>query len=126
MTRGSRRWSGWLAAALFAFATPAFAQEGEPAPGEEDELTPERAMELLNEALGLMHKSGELLNNASRGRALETEKEVLELLEKEFANEPEALQKRILEKIRKIMQRAEGRQKDAIERLNEIIRKAKS
>ncbi len=115
---------------LFAFSVVALAQDGDPKeeqPGEdEDQLTPEQAMEMLNDIHGLMEKSAELLNDSSRGKALETEKEILERLEKEFKDDPAALQKQITEKVKKLMQRSEKKQKDAIEKLNEIIKKAKT
>ncbi len=118
----------WLLSAAFVLAlgAPAFAQDETPPGEDEDQLTPEQAMEMLNDIHGLMEKSAELLNDSSRGKALETEKEILERLEKEFKDDPAALQKQITEKVKKLMQRSEKKQKDAIEKLNEIIKKAKT
>jgi hypothetical protein len=118
---------------LFALAVPfAYAQEGgKEAPGgepqeEEDELTPAKAMELLEDAHRMMGKAEELLNDSSRGKALETEKALLERLQRELKDEPDALQKRILEKVGKLVEKAEKKEKDAAEKLNEIIKKAKT
>jgi hypothetical protein len=118
----------WLmtAAILLALGAPALAQDETPAGEDEDQLTPEQAMEMLNDIHGLMEKSAELLNDSSRGKALETEKEILERLEREFKDDPAALQKQITEKVKKLMQRSEKKQKDAIEKLNDIIKKAKT
>jgi len=109
-------------AVAVALGSPAWAQEEE----DEDQLTPEQAMEMLKDIQGLMEKSEELLNDSSRGKALETEKELLEKLEREFQNEPETLQKQILEKVRKLAQRSEKKQKDAIDKMQELLKKARS
>jgi len=126
-----RTWKVLSAAFLLALATsPAWGQDEKEAPkgpdSEDDELTPAHAMELLKEAHELMGKAEELLNDSSRGKALETEKDLLAKLEKEFKDDPSALQKQILEKIRKMVEKAEKREKDVVDRLAEIIRKAKS
>lgn len=129
-----KTWPVVAVAFLFAIAVPfASAQEGgkeapppqEQAP-EEDELTPAQAMELLEDAHRMMGKAEELLNDSSRGKALETEKELLARLERELKDEPGALQKRILEKVGKLVEKAEKKEKDAIEKINEIIKKAKT
>jgi len=126
-----KRWSLLSVAFLFALsasAMPVMAQEEEK-PGEEedeDQLTPEQAMEMLKDIHGLMQKAEELLNDSSRGKALETEKELLDKLAREFKDEPEALQKQILEKVKKLTQRSEKKQKDAIEKMNELIKKART
>jgi hypothetical protein len=129
-----KTWLPWLAAALA--AAPAWAQDPPrpddkfrpEAPQKEDEedLTPEKAMAMLKEVRELMEKSEELLNTSSRGKALETEKEVLERIKELLKDDPQATQKQILEKIERLMSKSEGQQKDAVERLAEIIRKAKS
>jgi ElaB/YqjD/DUF883 family membrane-anchored ribosome-binding protein len=117
----------WALPTAFLFATGAmsvaWAQEEEE---DEDQLTPEQAMEMLKDIKGLMDKSEELLNDSSRGKALETEKELLDKLAKEFKDEPEALQKQILEKVKKLTQRSEKKQKDAIDKMQELIKKARS
>lgn len=123
----------WLAAAaaLALCAGTALAQEGQPPRADEDEdLTPEKAMKLLKDAHGLMVKSEELLNDSSRGKALETEKALVErlkeLLKDEAKNDPALLQKKVLEKIERLMKKSEGSQRETVEKLGEIIRKAKS
>ena len=100
-------------------ASTAWAQDP-PIPGEseDDELTPAQAMELLGDAKEMMGKAEELLNDSSRGKALETEKELLAKIGKEFKDDPSALQKQILEKIGKLIEKTEKRQKDAIDKLN--------
>src|SRR5688572_1672836 len=130
-----KTWPVVAVAFLFAIAAPAYAQEDkqepkEAPPGaeapEEDELTPAQAMELLADAQRLMGKSEELLNDSSRGKALETEKALMERLERELKDEPGALQKRILEKVGKLVEKAEKKEKDAVDKLAEIIKKAKT
>lgn len=128
-----KRWPVFAVAALFAIAVPyAFAQEGEkePPPGvepdEEDELTPAQAMELLEDAHRMMGKAEEHLNDSSRGKALETDKALLERLQRELKDEPGTLQKRILEKIGRLVEKAEKKEKDAADKLGEIIKKAKT
>ncbi len=119
----------WSAAFLFVSTLSALAQDAPPKPGEEpedDELTPAQAMEMLKEAHEMMGKAEELLADSSRGKALETEKELLEKLQKEFKDDPALLQKQILEKIGKMVGRAEKRQKDVVDKLAEIIKKAKT
>jgi hypothetical protein len=73
-----------------------------------------------------MGKAEELLNDSSRGKALETEKQLMERLERELKDEPGALQKRILEKVGKLVEKAEKKEKDAADKLAEIIKKAKT
>ena len=128
-----KRWPIVAVAFLFAIAAPyTYAQEGEKeAPpgaeeGEEDELTPAQAMELLEDAHRMMGKAEELLNDSSRGKALETEKALMERLQRELKDEPDAMQQRILAKVGKLVEKAEKKEKDAAEKLNEIIKKAKT
>ena len=97
-----------------------------PAEDDEDQLTPEEAMELLRETEALMKKAEELLNDSSRGKALETEEEAIRKLKEEFKDDPALLEKQILEKIRKLTERATQKQKSAMDKLAELIRKAKS
>lgn len=118
------RWPILSVAFLFACGAFAWAQEDE---GEDDDqLTPEEAMEMLKDIHGMMRKSAELLNDSSRGKALETEEEILKKLETEFKDDPSAMQKQILEKIQKLTKRSEQKQKDAIDKLTELIKKAKT
>jgi uncharacterized protein YoaH (UPF0181 family) len=122
-----KNWLAGLALALAA-ASPAWAQEGQPAPGkpEEEELTPEKAIQLLKETQGLMAKAEELLNESSRGKAIETEKGIVERINELLKDEPQAAQKKALEKIERLMSKSEGSQKNAIDKIDEIIKKAKS
>jgi hypothetical protein len=128
-----KKWPIVAVAFLFAIAVPlAYAQEGEKEappgaePQEEDELTPAQAMELLEDAHHMMGKAEELLNDSSRGKAIETEKALMERLERELKDEPGAMQKRILEKVGKLVEKAEKKEKDAADKLGEIIKKAKT
>jgi hypothetical protein len=118
----------WMTAAFLLIGGAAFAQEkGKPAPkADEEELTPEKAMELLKEVQSLMLKSEDLLNDSSRGKAVETEEGILKRVNDLLKDDPSAPQKNALEKIAKLMEKSEGTQKDAVERMAEIIRKAKT
>ncbi len=93
---------------------------------DEDQLTPEQAMEMLKDIQGMMTKAEELLNDSSRGKALATEKDLIEKLDRELRDDPTALQKQILEKVKKLNERTEKKQKDAVDKLAELIKKAKS
>jgi hypothetical protein len=116
----------WMTAAFLLVAGAAYAQD-KPAPKDDHEdLTPEKAMELLKEVQSLMLKSEDLLNDSSRGKAVETEDAILKRVNELLKDDPSAAQKKTLEKIEKLMSKSEGSQKDAIERMAEIIRKAKS
>jgi hypothetical protein len=108
-----------LSAAILAFAPM---QDGD----DEDQLTPEQAMEMLKDIQGMMTKAEELLNDSSRGKALETEEELIKKLQNELKDDPSAPTKQILEKVKKLNERTEKKQKDAIEKLAELIKKAKS
>jgi hypothetical protein len=127
-----KRWALLSVAFLFAVGSVCWAQDEEKKgqdpqeEDDEDQLTPEQAMEMLKDIQGMMSKAEELLNDSSRGKALETERELIEKLQKEFKDDPAAMQKQILEKVQKLTQRAEKKQKDAIDKLAEIIKKAKS
>ena len=120
--------TAWIA--VLSLAAPAGAQEGRPpAPPqgqEEEELTPEKALELLKEAQELMMKAEELLNESSRGKAIETEKAIVERINELLKDDPEAAQKKVLEKIERLMSKSEGKQKGAMEKIEEILRKARS
>jgi len=114
------------AAATLFLALSIFAQD-KPAPKEDHEdLTPEKALEMLKEIQGLMVKSEDLLNDSARGKSVETEDAILKRINDLLKDDPSASQKKVLEKIAKLMEKSEGSQKDAIERMAEIIRKAKS
>lgn len=133
MTKGGRMRTLWLAGMFWGFGAGILgAQDPPPPPAppseDEEELTPEKAMQLLKEARQLMEKSEELLLDSSRGRALEAEKGALERLEKLLREEPGAggIQGQVLEKIRKLLQGAERHQDGTVQKLKEILRKARS
>ncbi|MBI4563601.1 MAG: hypothetical protein HY716_02780 [Planctomycetes bacterium] len=115
-----KTWTIGAMAFLFAVCAPWVAAQDEDTPDEEDDgLTPADAMELLGEAHDLMGAAEELLNDSSRGKALETEKDLLKKLEKE---DPEFVQKQILEKIGRLVQKAEEKEKGVVDKLNEILK----
>jgi hypothetical protein len=100
-----------------------------PKKDEEEDLTPEKAMQMLKEVKELQEFAAELLNASAQGKALETEQALLAKLKdllKEDKTNPEDAQKKILEKIERLMGKSEGSQKDAVDKMGEIIRKAKS
>ena len=113
----------WIATAVLALAC----QEGQPKPEQdEEELTPEKALQLLKETHGLMTLAEELLNESSRGKAAATEKAIVERINELLKDEPEAAQKKVLEKIERLMSKSQGKQKGAMDKIDEILRKAKS
>jgi hypothetical protein len=87
-----------LSAALGIFAGPAFAQD------QDDQLTPERALELLEEAQSLMRQAEEQLNQSSG--SLKSGQGVLERIEK-------------------LVKEAESTERGAADKLEELIRKAR-
>ena len=101
-----------------------------PKKDEEEDLTPEKAMQMLKEVRGLQELAAELLNASAQGKALATEQALIDKLKNLLSDEekanPEAAQKKILEKIERLMGKSEGNQKDAVDKMGEIIRKAKS
>jgi ElaB/YqjD/DUF883 family membrane-anchored ribosome-binding protein len=121
-------------ALVFALSLPALAQDKPnkpPAtPKEEAELSIEEAMKMLKEVGGLMETAEELLNSASRGKALETEKELLkridELLKEDAKENPAEAQKKVLEKIQKLMGKSEKSQGQSADKLGEVIRRVKA
>ena len=116
-----------MLAAIMAMAL--WAQEGQPPPGkpeEQEDLTPEKALQLLKETRDLMAKAEDLLNESSRGKAIETEKGIVDRINELLKDEPEAAQKKALEKIERLMSKSQGSQKSAIDKIDEIIKKAKS
>lgn len=113
-------------AAILLVAGAAYAQETPRPKDEHEDLTPEKAIQLLKEVQGLMTLSEDLLNDSSRGKSLETEEAIVRRIHELLKDDPSAAQQKTLEKIQKLMSRSEGTQKDAVERMAEIIRKAKS
>ncbi len=137
----SKRWLLWTLSLSLLAVVPAWAQDPKPpappddkfrpeTPDDDEDLTPEKALAMLKEVKGLMGKSEELLHDSARGKALATEAELVErlkeLLREEQKADPGLLQKQVLEKIQKLMQKSERSQGDAIEKMAEVIRKAKS
>jgi hypothetical protein len=102
----------------------------EPEPGEEKELTTEEAMQILRDCQRLMTQAEDLLNDSSRGKALETEKELIEkidkLLKEDSKENPAASQQKVLEKIQKLMKKSEKSQGDTVDKLGDVIRRAKA
>ena len=137
-----RSWLLWVAPfALWTGAAFAQDQPEKPKPDdkfrpeapkkdEEEDLTPEKAMQMLKEVKDLQELAADLLNASAHGKALETEQALLakikDLLKEDPKSTPEAAQKKILEKIERLMGKSEGNQKDAVDKMGEIIRKAKS
>ena len=134
-------WMLWLAPfALWAGVAVAQDQPEKPKPDdkfrpeapkkeEEEDLTPEKAMQMLKEVKDLQELAADLLNASSQGKALATEEELLKKLKTVLKEDPkstEDAQKQILQKIERLMGKSEGNQKDAVEKMGEIIRKAKS
>jgi hypothetical protein len=99
-------------------------------PREEAELSIEEAMKMLKEAGKLMESAEELLNDASRGKALETEKELMEKIDKLLKEDPKEnpaeAQKKVLEKIQKLMGKSEKSQGQSAEKMGEVIRRVKA
>jgi len=112
----------WMAALVLAAGL-----QDKPAPkADEEELTPEKALQMLKEVQGLMVRSEDLLNDSSRGKSVETEDAILKRINDLLKDDPAASQKKTLEKIAKLMEKSEGSQKNAVEQMAEIIRKAKT
>jgi len=100
-----------------------------PKKDEEEDLTPEQALQMLKEVNELQDLAAELLNATARGKALETEEALLlklkGLLKDDEKKDSETATKKILEKIERLMGKSEGSQKDAADKMGEIIRRAK-
>lgn len=88
---------------------------------DEDQLTPAQVREALQDIHRMMELAERLLNDSSRGRALETEQALLDRYRDQFGDVPLD----VLEKVRKLAERAEKKQKDVIDRLAELIKKAR-
>ena len=99
-------------------------------PREEAELSIEDAMKMLKEVGKLMESAEELLNDASRGKALETEKELMEKIDKLLKEDPKEnpaeAQKKVLEKIQKLMGKSEKSQGQSADKMGEVIRRVKA
>ena len=129
-----------LAAGLPVSSTPLATSQDKPnkppTPKEEAELSIEDAMKMLKEVGQLMDVAEELLNSASHGKALDTEKELMEKIEKllkEDSKDPAEAQKnsaeaqkKILEKIQKLMGKSEKSQGQSADKMGEVIRRVKA
>ncbi len=93
---------------------------------DDEELTPEKAIQLLTETRSLMEEAEALLNDSSRGKALAAEKGGVDRLNEVLKNDPAAAQKNILEKIEKLLGKSQDGQKGAVDKIDEVIRKAKT
>ena len=93
---------------------------------DEEDFTPEKAIQLLKETRTLMEEAESLLNDSARGKALLAEKGVVERIDEALKSDPAAAQKSVLEKIEKLLGKSQGGQKSAIEKIDEVIRKAKT
>src|SRR5215467_5013852 len=114
-----RSWWLWAAPlALWAGAAVAQDQPEKPKPDdkfrpeapkkdEEEDLTPEKAMQMLKEVKDLQELAADLLDASSRGKALDTEQALLtklkDLLKEDPKADPESAQKKILQKIERLM-----------------------
>lgn len=130
-----RKWMVWTAA--FALLGGAAWAQGDKPPVPDDKfrpdapedaepiLPPEEALKMLKEVEGLMDQATELLHDSSYGKSLETEKELLAKIDKLLDQDPAEAQKRVLAKIEKLLSRTQGNQSGAVDKINEIIRRAR-
>ncbi len=98
---------------------------------EEQELSIEEALKILKEVSQLMETAEELLSDSSRGKALESEKQTLEKIDKLLKSDPPpegapSAQQKVLEKIEKLMKKSEQSQGKSSEKLGEVIRRVKA
>lgn len=120
-----RRWT--VAGCVLFTASAAWAQEPPSPKGTDHQhLDPGEAIRLLHETQTLMERSEGILNDSSRGKAAQTEAMILARIENLLKEDPSAAQKAILEKIAKLMEKSEATQKDAIQRMEKILKDAKS
>jgi hypothetical protein len=133
MTRKGRAMNKSLTtlALVLGLAASAWSQDKPPSnPKEEAELSIEEAMKMLKEVGKLMETAEELLNDASRGKALETEKELMDkidkLLKEDSKENPAEAQKKVLEKIQKLMGKSEKSQGQSADKMGEVIRRVKA
>jgi hypothetical protein len=100
-------------------------QAQDPPDPKHDHPSPQQALEILKQVQSLMTTSEDLLNDSSRGKTLETEEAILKRINELLKDDPAAAQKKALEKIERLMQKSEGTQKDAVERMAKLIEKLK-
>ena len=114
---------------MITLALALLVQNPPPAPPEEKELTPEEAIQILKDCQKLMEEAEGLLNDSSRGKALGAEKETIERVNKLLGTppaDPAAEQKKILEKIEKLMGKSQKSQGDTVDKLGDVIRRVRS
>jgi hypothetical protein len=87
-------------------------------------LAPQEAVEELKEIHKLMEGAERALEGASLGKAAAEQEEILKMLG-DLAKDPAELQGKALEMIDKLLKRGEKDQKETIERITELIKKAK-
>lgn len=104
--------------------------EQPPKEGEEEELTPQKAIQILREVQSLMQKSEDLLENSSRGKDLLTDEQVMKIILKELEEmkdpNPAEIQKKVVEKLKKLMEKSSGKQKEAADKMTELVKKIQS
>ena len=129
-----------LAAAFSLLAGTVWAQAEKPErlpeapPDQEQEkdafLSPEEALELLKAIEAYMVKAEDALDASSQGKALLAGDRAIPLLQEllELPEPPDAasLQKNALETIEKLMKKSESKQQGAIDKLAELIKKARA
>lgn len=96
---------------------------------EEKDLSPEEALKILKECNKLMEEAETLLNDSSRGKALGSEKETIERINKLLGAppaSPEDEQKKVLEKIEKLMGKSGKNQGETVDKLGDVIRRARA
>jgi hypothetical protein len=108
----------------------ALALQNPPPPAQEEkDLTPEEALKILKECGKLMEEAETLLNDSARGKALGSEKETLERINKLLGTppaDPAEEQKKILEKIEKLMGKSGKSQGETVDKLGDVIRRARA
>lgn len=95
-------------------------------PEDDQPLTPEQALRMLEECRRLMGLAEEDLNDSSKGKVLETEKELVEKIEKLLRDDPASVEKRVLETIRRLLKRSERSQVETVKKLEDVIRRARA
>ena len=122
-----------LAVVLLLPCGMAWAQDGPDTPkkpGPQDDpyetaLTPQEALEMMQQIYDLMGEAEVKLNDASKGEELRDEKDVIAKIEKlkKKMDDATATQTAILDKMDKLLNRSQKKQKTAIDKINELIRR---
>lgn len=132
--------NSWILALTLAFSQDGPPKAPAPPPSkppaaEEPELTVEEALKILKEVSQLMETAEELLQDSSRGKALEAEQQTMKKIEKLLNPDPASPQKdpstpttqqKILEKIEKVMKKSGESQGQGAQKLAEVIRRVKA